>query len=152
MPHSALRVLCTDRIDRLLPARIGTRCCPIGEGLSNSRNSSAWPAWYANGGRNTTFSSRPGLSCLTDGMRPTWSIELPTVRFRLISTTLLGVPRFRKKPTVRNALTVATPSWRAMGRSRGRTIWYASFYKGALLFFLITIATASYASVRGVKT
>jgi hypothetical protein len=35
---------------------------------------------------------------------------------------------------------------------QGRTIWYMSFYKGALLFFLIAIATASYASVRGAKT
>jgi hypothetical protein len=35
---------------------------------------------------------------------------------------------------------------------QGRTIWYMSFFKGALLFFLIAIATASYASVRGEKT
>ena len=35
---------------------------------------------------------------------------------------------------------------------QGRTHWYMSFYKGALLFFLIAIATASYASVRGEKT
>ena len=35
---------------------------------------------------------------------------------------------------------------------QGQTIWYMSFYKGALLFFLIAIATASYASVRGEKT
>jgi len=34
----------------------------------------------------------------------------------------------------------------------GHTLWYMSFYKGALLFFLIAIATASYASVRGEKT
>lgn len=34
---------------------------------------------------------------------------------------------------------------------QGRTLWYMSFYKGALLFFLIAIATASYASVRGQK-
>jgi hypothetical protein len=34
---------------------------------------------------------------------------------------------------------------------QGRTIWYMSFFKGALLFFLIAIATASYASVRGEK-
>jgi hypothetical protein len=33
----------------------------------------------------------------------------------------------------------------------GRTLWYMSFYKGALLFFLIAIATASYAWVRGEK-
>ena len=35
---------------------------------------------------------------------------------------------------------------------QGETIWYMSFYKGALLFFLIAIATVSYASVRGEKT
>jgi len=35
---------------------------------------------------------------------------------------------------------------------QGVTIWYMSFYKGALLFFLIAIATASYASVRSEKT
>jgi hypothetical protein len=35
---------------------------------------------------------------------------------------------------------------------QGRTIWYMSFFKGALLFFLIAIATASYAAVRGEKT
>jgi len=35
---------------------------------------------------------------------------------------------------------------------QGQTIWYMSFYKGALLFFLIAIATASYAWVRGEKT
>jgi len=35
---------------------------------------------------------------------------------------------------------------------QGRTLWYMSFYKGALLFFLIAIATASYASVRCEKT
>jgi len=35
---------------------------------------------------------------------------------------------------------------------QGRTLWYMSFYKGAFLFFLIAIATASYAWVRGEKT
>jgi len=35
---------------------------------------------------------------------------------------------------------------------QGRTIWYMSFFKGALLFFLIAIATQSYASVDGEKT
>ena len=35
---------------------------------------------------------------------------------------------------------------------QGKTLWYMSFYKGALLFFLIAIATASYAAVRGEKT
>ena len=34
---------------------------------------------------------------------------------------------------------------------QGKTLWYMSFFKGALLFFLIAIATASYASVRGEK-
>jgi hypothetical protein len=34
----------------------------------------------------------------------------------------------------------------------GQTQWYMSFFKGALLFFLIAIATASYSSVRGEKT
>ena len=32
------------------------------------------------------------------------------------------------------------------------TSWFESFYKGALLFFLITIATASYASAHTKKT
>jgi hypothetical protein len=35
---------------------------------------------------------------------------------------------------------------------QGNNLWYMTFYKGALLFFLIAIATASYASVRGVNT
>ena len=35
---------------------------------------------------------------------------------------------------------------------QGITIWYMSFFKGALLFFLIVIATESYASVRAEKT
>ena len=35
---------------------------------------------------------------------------------------------------------------------QGRTLWYMSFYKGALLFFLVAIATASYASMRSNKT
>lgn len=30
---------------------------------------------------------------------------------------------------------------------QGKTLWYMSFYKGALLFFLIAIATAGYVSV-----
>lgn len=33
----------------------------------------------------------------------------------------------------------------------GKTLWYMSFYKGALLFFLIAIATASYTWVRSQK-
>ena len=35
---------------------------------------------------------------------------------------------------------------------KGVAFWYMSFFKGALLFFLIAIATASYASVRSEKT
>jgi hypothetical protein len=35
---------------------------------------------------------------------------------------------------------------------QGKTLWYMSFFKGALLFFLIAIATASYSWVRGEKT
>jgi len=35
---------------------------------------------------------------------------------------------------------------------KGPVFWYMHFYKGALLFFLIAIATVSYASVRGEKT
>ena len=34
---------------------------------------------------------------------------------------------------------------------QGKTLWYMSFFKGALLFLLIAIATASYTSVRGEK-
>ena len=34
---------------------------------------------------------------------------------------------------------------------QGQTIWYMSFYKGALLFFMIAIATASYTFVRSEK-
>jgi hypothetical protein len=34
---------------------------------------------------------------------------------------------------------------------QGQTIWYMSFYKGALLFFLIAVATASYTWTRSQK-
>ena len=34
---------------------------------------------------------------------------------------------------------------------QGKTLWYMSFYKGALLFFMIAIATASYTFVRSEK-
>ena len=34
---------------------------------------------------------------------------------------------------------------------QGHTVWYMSFYKGALLFFMIAIATASYTFVRSEK-
>jgi hypothetical protein len=47
-----------------------------------------------------------------------------------------------------NAIGIMSPSV----VQQGKTLWYMSFYKGALLFFLIAIATASYASVRGEKT
>ena len=47
-----------------------------------------------------------------------------------------------------NAFGILTPTV----VKQGQTVWYMSFYKGALLFFLIAIATASYASVRGEKT
>jgi hypothetical protein len=30
---------------------------------------------------------------------------------------------------------------------QGKTLWYMTLYKGALLFFLIAIATASYAKI-----
>ena len=46
-----------------------------------------------------------------------------------------------------NALGILTPEV----VKQGQTIWYMSFYKGALLFFLIAIATASYASACGEK-
>ena len=36
--------------------------------------------------------------------------------------------------------------------TQGQTIWYMSFYKGALLFLLIAIATGVYRSVRVEKT
>ena len=47
-----------------------------------------------------------------------------------------------------NAIGIMSPSV----VQQGKTLWYMSFYKGALLFFLIVIATASYASVHGEKT
>ena len=47
-----------------------------------------------------------------------------------------------------NAVRIMTPTV----VKQGQTIWYMSFFKGALLFFLIAIATASYASVRSEKT
>jgi len=47
-----------------------------------------------------------------------------------------------------NALGILTP--RAV--TQGKLIWTMGFYKGALLFFLIAIATGSYASVRAQKT
>jgi len=47
-----------------------------------------------------------------------------------------------------NMLGILTPRLITLGQ----TLWYMSFFKGALLFFLIAIATSSYASVRGQKT
>lgn len=35
---------------------------------------------------------------------------------------------------------------------QGKTLWYMSFFKGALLFFLISIATAGYSLARREKT
>ncbi len=35
---------------------------------------------------------------------------------------------------------------------QAHTLWYMTFYKGAVLFFLIAIATVSYASACGEKT
>jgi hypothetical protein len=36
--------------------------------------------------------------------------------------------------------------------TQGRTLWYMSFFKGALLFFLISIATANYSWARSQKS
>jgi hypothetical protein len=47
-----------------------------------------------------------------------------------------------------NAFGILTPTV----VKQGQTLWYMSFYKGALLFFVIAIATASYASVHGEKS
>jgi len=47
-----------------------------------------------------------------------------------------------------NAFGILTP----VVVQQGRTIWYMSFFKGALLFFLIAIATAGYASLRSPKS
>jgi hypothetical protein len=33
--------------------------------------------------------------------------------------------------------------WLPQAMAQGRTVWYMSFYKGALLFFVIAIATAN---------
>jgi hypothetical protein len=33
--------------------------------------------------------------------------------------------------------------WLPASFAQGRTVWYMSFYKGALLFFVIAIATAN---------
>jgi hypothetical protein len=35
---------------------------------------------------------------------------------------------------------------------QGQTIWYMSFYKAALLFFLIAVATASYTWTRSQRS
>ena len=39
--------------------------------------------------------------------------------------------------------------WLPLAVVQGQTVWYMSFYKGALLFFLIAIATANYAWSHG---
>lgn len=36
--------------------------------------------------------------------------------------------------------------------AQGRTIWYMSFFKGALLFFLISIATANHSWAHSQKS
>lgn len=41
--------------------------------------------------------------------------------------------------------------WLPAALVQGRTIWYMSFYKGALLLFLIAIATANYTWARAQK-
>ncbi len=38
--------------------------------------------------------------------------------------------------------------WLPQTLAQGRTVWYMSFYKGALLFFLIAIATANHTWAR----
>jgi hypothetical protein len=35
---------------------------------------------------------------------------------------------------------------------QGKTLWYMSFFKGSIIFFLIAIASASYASLQGEKS
>ena len=42
--------------------------------------------------------------------------------------------------------------WVPQNMLQGRSLWYMSFYKGALLFFLIAIATANYTWARGQKS
>jgi len=34
--------------------------------------------------------------------------------------------------------------WLPTAMAQGRTVWYMSFYKGALLFFVMAIATANH--------
>jgi hypothetical protein len=56
------------------------------------------------------------------------------------------------------AITLVTRALNAIGIAlpqplvQGQTLWYMSFYKGALLFFLVAIATASYTWTRGQKS
>ena len=47
-----------------------------------------------------------------------------------------------------NAFGILTPTV----VQQGKTLWYMSFFKGALLFFLIAIASASYAAMRTEKS
>ncbi len=42
--------------------------------------------------------------------------------------------------------------WVPQTVEQGRTVWYMSFYKGALLFLLISIATANYTWARSQKS
>jgi hypothetical protein len=41
--------------------------------------------------------------------------------------------------------------WVPQKMTLGVTFWYMSFYKGALLFLLVAIATANYALLKGQK-
>lgn len=87
----------------------------------------------------------PILSCRIRGERRpllekqiiTWSYWLG-----LLSSFLCLALRFL------NIFKILTPNV----VQQGRTLWYMSFFKGALLFFLIAIATASYSWARGQKT
>ena len=36
--------------------------------------------------------------------------------------------------------------------AQGRTLWYMSFFKGAFIFFLVSIATANYSWARSQKS
>lgn len=38
--------------------------------------------------------------------------------------------------------------WLPATMAQGRTVWYMSFYKGALLFLVISVATACYTWLR----
>ena len=42
--------------------------------------------------------------------------------------------------------------WLPTAFAQGRTVWYMSFFKGALLFLLISIATANYSWAHSQKS